>query len=147
VNDRVVFRTVCLGLAAFAAGAGPSAASVDTSPKPGGVFRLKPGFYVQKGVDCGSTPNAAIRRYDGRGISGAHTRECRARVVSRRGSRVTVDQSCIDSGAGVAPRTIERQVIDVADALTFTVRRPGHATTFRYCPTYLLPADLRGGAK
>lgn len=43
----------------------PAAASVDGSRPPSGVYSLKPGIYVQKGVDCGSPPNAAIRQYDG----------------------------------------------------------------------------------
>ena len=133
--------------ALLAAIAGPAAASVDRSPPPGGVYRLKPGIYVQKGVDCGSPPNASLRRYDGRGISGAHTRACRARILSRRGATYTVAQSCIDAGAGPAPRTTERQVVTVPDALTFTMRTRGDATTFRYCPASMLPRDLREYAR
>ena len=122
-----------------------ASASVDPSPKPGGVYRLKPGIYVQKGVACGSAPNAAIRRYDGLGISGAHSRSCRARILSRRGQRIEVSQSCIDAGAGPAPRVVERQTITVPDALTFTMRTAPNrsSTTFRYCPTYMLPAGVR----
>jgi hypothetical protein len=52
----------------------PAWASVDTSPKPGGVYKLKPGIFVAKDVDCGSPPNVALRQYDGKGISTAHTR-------------------------------------------------------------------------
>lgn len=134
-------------MAALAGIAAPAAGSVDRSPKPGGVYRLKPGIYVQRDVDCGSPPNAALRRYDGRGISGAHTRECQARVLSRRGATYTVDQSCIDAGSGPAPRTVERQVVTVPDALTFTMRTRGPATTFRYCPASMLPRDLRAYAR
>lgn len=57
-------------------------ASVDRSSKPGGIYRLKPGIYVQKGVGCGTAPNAAVRSYDGRGISDAHT-HCAAPAFSR----------------------------------------------------------------
>lgn len=135
--------TLAGAVAVAAWGAGPSVASVDTSPGPGGVYRLKPGIYVQAGTDCGSPPNAAIRRYDGRGISGAHTRACRARVLSRKGSRYAVDQSCIDAGAGPAPRVSERQIVTVTDALTFTLRTTGSGATFRYCPITMLPAGLR----
>ncbi|SFR83832.1 hypothetical protein [Sphingomonas jatrophae] len=125
----------------------PAAASVDTSPPPGGVYRLKPGIYVRQGVACGDAPNAAIRRYDGRGIADAHSRACRARVLARKGNRYTVSQSCIDAGAGPAPRVTERQTVTVADALTFAVRTRGPAATYRYCPAYMLPAGLRGAAK
>src|SRR3546814_2023425 len=49
-----------LALVALAVGM-PASASVDSSPKPGGVYRLKPGLYVQKDVACAHAPNAAIR--------------------------------------------------------------------------------------
>lgn len=135
-----------IGLVVLAS-ATTATASVDTSPKPGGVYRLKPGIYVQKGVACETAPNAAIRQYDGRGISTAHTRACRARVLSRRGNRLEVSQSCIGAGAGPAPRFTERQTVSIADALTFTLKTRGNGTTYRYCPAYMLPVGLRGTAR
>lgn len=132
---------------AVIAGAAPAVASVDRSPKPGGVYRLKPGIYVQNGVACETAPNAAIRQYDGRGISDPHSHACRARVLARKGDRYSVSQSCIDAGAGPAPRVSERQTVTVRDALTFTIQTRGPGTTYRYCPTYMLPAGLRGAAK
>lgn len=125
----------------------PANASGDASRPPSGVYPLKPGIYVQKGVDCGSPPNAAIRQYDGRAISTAHTRACVARVLSRKGKTYSVRQSCIDAGAGSAPRISERQTIEVSDALTFRLRARGPATTYRYCPAYLLPKDLRSASQ
>lgn len=107
--------------------------SVDPSPKPVGVYRLKPGIYVPKGESCRDPANAVIRQYDGRGISGAHSSACRVKILSRRGNRYVVDQSCIDAGVGPAPRSTERQ--------TITIRGP--ATTYSYCPIDQLPAGLR----
>jgi hypothetical protein len=135
--------TMIAGVAAATA----AAASVDTSPKPGGVYRLKPGIYVRKDVACKTAPNAAVRQYDGRGISSAHTRACRARILSRTGDRFEVSQSCIDAGAGPAPRFTERQTIRIADALTFTQTMRGKGSTYRYCPAYMLPAGLREAAR
>lgn len=123
--------------------AGHAVASVDTSAPPGGVYRLKPGIYVAKGSDCGAPANAAIRQYDGKGISTAHTRACKAVVRTRQGSTYTVDQSCIDAGAGPAPRVVQRQRVAVHDALTFTQTIKGNATRYGYCASYQLPADLR----
>ncbi len=122
-------------------------ASVDPSPKPRGVYRLKPGIYVQKGVSCESAPNASIRQYDGRGISNAHTHSCRVQFLSRRGHTFQISQSCIDAGTGPAARISERQTITVPDALTFTLRTRGNSTAYRYCPSYMLPASLREIAK
>ena len=124
----------------FAAGA---MASVDTSRKPGGVYVLKPGIFVAKGSSCRAPANAAIRQYDGRGISTAHTRSCVARILSRKGTTFDVSQSCIDSGAGKAPRVVERQTVSVQDALTFSLGRGRTATTYRYCSSDQLPDDLR----
>lgn len=121
----------------------PAVASVDPSSKPGGVYRLKPGIYVQKGISCASAPNAAIRQYDGRGISDPHSRSCRAQVLSRTGKRYVVTQSCIDAGAGPGRRIAERQTVTVPDALTFTIKARGPGTTYRYCPVSMLPADLK----
>ncbi|WP_288381518.1 hypothetical protein [uncultured Massilia sp.] len=125
----------------------PAWASVDTSPKPGGVYKLKPGIYVASDMDCGSPPNAAIRRYDGKGISTAHTRACRATVQSRKGKVYTVRQSCIDAGSGPAPRFTQTQKISVPDALTFSQTIRGHTTTYRYCPVYQLPKELQAYAR
>lgn len=119
-----------------------ASASVDRSPPPGGVYRLKPGIYVAKGTACGNAPNAAIRKYDGVGISGAHTHACRAKIISRRGGRYVVDQSCVDAGVGTAPRVVERQTVDIQDALTFSVATKGPKATYRYCPIYMLPKGV-----
>lgn len=123
--------------------AGQATASVDTSAPPGGVYRLKPGIYVAEGALCSAPANAAIRQYDGKGISTAHTRACKAVVRSRKGGTYTVDQSCIDAGAGPAPRFVQRQQVRVHDALTFTQTIKGNATRYGYCAPYQLPADLR----
>lgn len=118
-------------------------ASADTSPKPGGVYPLKPGIYVAKGSDCGAPANAAIRQYDGKGLSTAHTRACKAIVRSHQRGTYTVDQSCIDAGAGPAPRVVQRQKVIIDNALSFTQVIKNDRTTYQYCPVYQLPADLQ----
>lgn len=136
-----------LALALGLTAAAPGVASVDPSPRPGGVYRLKPGIYVQKGSDCASAPNAAILQYDGRGLGDAHTHACRARVLSHRGNRYDVEQFCVDAGVGPAPRVTQRQTVTVIDALTFNLRMRGPGTTYRYCPASSLPAGMAGAAK
>lgn len=138
---KIAVTALSLGMAATAL------ASADMSPKPGGVYQLKPGIYVAKGSDCGSPANAAIRQYDGKGLSTAHTRACKVTVKSRKRSTYTVDQSCIDAGAGPAPRVVQRQQVVVQDALTFTQVIRGDRTTYQYCPVYQLPKDLQKALK
>ncbi len=133
---------------AFLAAAGTAAwASVDRSPPPGGVYRLKPGLYVATSSSCEAPANAAIRRYDGKGISSAHSHSCSAKIVSRKESTYVVRQSCISAGTGPAPRFEERQVVTVRDALNFSVKTQGPTTSYRYCAAYQLPAELREYAK
>jgi hypothetical protein len=133
-----------VALAIVAAGFSSAAsAEVDRSPPPGGVYRLKPGIYVAKKTPCGDAPNAAILRYDGAGLSGAHTRACKARVLRRRASTFIVDQSCIGAGAGKAARVTDRQTVTVQDALTFAIGAGRSATSYRYCPAYMLPKGVR----
>ncbi|MCP3736152.1 hypothetical protein M9979_14850 [Sphingomonas sp. RP10(2022)] len=139
---RLIFAIVALAFAGTGA-----LASIDPSPKPGGVYRLKPGIYVAQGASCRDPANAVIRQYDGRGISGAHSRACRAKILSRRGNRFVVDQSCIDAGTGPAPRSTERQTVTVRDALTFTQATRGAPTTYLYCPIDQLPAGLRSALR
>jgi hypothetical protein len=143
IISKIATITLSLGLASGAL------ASADTSPKPGGVYPLKPGIYVAKGSDCGAPANAAIRQYDGKGLSTPHTRACKAtmRKHKRGTSSYTVDQSCIDAGAGAAPRVVQRQQIVVQDALTFTQLIKGDRTTYQYCPVYQLPIDLQKAAQ
>ncbi|MFL6710567.1 MAG: hypothetical protein ACJ8HI_20385 [Massilia sp.] len=118
-------------------------ASVDTSARPGGVYKLKPGVYVAEQSRCEDPANAAIRQYDGRGIASAHSRACTARVRKHVGQRYTVEQSCLDGGAGHGRRYVERQQVIVRDALNFSQTIAGETSNYRYCPAYQLPKDLQ----
>lgn len=134
-------------LAAALAGASTAWASVDTTPKPGDVYRLKPGIYVAQGSECASPANAAIRQYDGKGISTAHTRACTAAVQGKKGNTYTVVQTCIDAGVGPGHRVTQRQQVIVRDALSFTQVVNKSRTAYRYCPIYQLPPDLQKAAQ
>ncbi|MDR6625347.1 hypothetical protein [Caulobacter segnis] len=109
----------------------------------GGALPLKHGIFVAVDIPCGDPPNAAIRRYDGLGLSGAHTRDCRINVLEKQGGAYEIDQSCIDAGSGPAPRSSERVTVVVRDNLTFTLKRGQEGETFRYCADSLLPPGLK----
>lgn len=132
------------GLALAAAMQQAGAAPAPAKPAgPIGVYHIKPGFYVAADADCKAPANAAILQYDGRGLSGAHTRSCRASVRSHRGRTYNVEQSCIDSGSGPAPRSKERQLITVHDGASFSQSVAGRETRYRFCPAISLPHELR----
>jgi hypothetical protein len=104
---------------------------------------LQPGVYVATGSDCGAPANAGLRFYDGTGISGSATHDCRTRVIARRGDTFEVEQSCIDVPAGPGPRSSEPQTIIVHDARDFTLATADESTRFRHCPPGELPDYLR----
>lgn len=149
MSSILYVRLALFGLALGACAA--AQASVDTSPGPGGVYRLKPGIYVARDVPCDAPPNAAIRRYDARGIATAHSHACRVTIRTRirtsKGWRYTVDQSCIGTGAGPGKRWVQRQRVAVRDALTFVQTIGDQTVAYRYCPAYQLPPGLREAAR
>lgn len=130
----------------FVQGAAPPPAQEALGGAPGdlgGTLPLKHGIFVASDIACSDPPNASLRRYDGRGLSGAHTRDCRINVLEKHDGVYEIDQSCIDAGAGPAPRSSERVTVVVRDAQTFTLERGRGAETFRYCAAALLPPAIR----
>ena len=101
---------------AFAAVGGATASSDASTTGLGGTLPLKSGVYVGAETSCGSPPNAAIRIYDGVGISGSPTHASRTTVLSRVGTIHRVSQSCIDAPSGSYRRTAERQTVVVRGA-------------------------------
>jgi hypothetical protein len=116
---------------------------IEPSRDLGGALPLKHGVFVAADADCADPPNAALRRYDGEGLSGAHTHACRVKVLRHSGASYDIEQSCIDAGQGPGPRSTETATIDIQDNLTFTLRRQGGVEHFRYCAASLLPPSLR----
>ena len=116
--------------------------SEDTTPKPGGVYRLKPGIYAPTRLPCGSAPIPTLRIYDGAAIHDASTRSCRTTVRARVRDSYSVVQSCFVNGRVPRRATMERQTIVLADALSFSVGVDGRRTSYRYCPTYMLPSNI-----
>jgi hypothetical protein len=105
---------------------------------------LDKGVYVSESEGCGDPASAGLRTFDGQGFGGAHTRACRAEVVSNSGDRYTLDNSCLDAGAGPANRSTERLTVDVTSRQTFSViEKNGQAARYRLCKPSELPASLR----
>ena len=116
---------------------------IEPSRDLGGVLPLKHGIFVSADIPCSDPPNAALRRYDGDGLSGAHTHACRIKIVGQRGKYYDIEQSCIDAGQGPGPRSTEAATIEIQDNLTFTLKRGGAGEAFRYCAASELPPGLR----
>lgn len=120
----------------------PSESLAEPSSDVGGVLPLKHGYFVSNGATCEDAPNAALRRYDGKGLSGAHTRDCQIRVLSAQGKAYSVEQSCVDAGEGPAPRSSEDAIVIVESNVEFTLQRKAGQEYFQYCPASSLPPGL-----
>lgn len=126
----------------------PATPTPDTPPPPddtpagaSSVLPLTPGVYVSPGEDCARPANAGFRIYDGRGLSGSATRECRLTVVSTQGAAREIDQSCVDTYSG--QRTTTRQTIRLTGDSSFTLTEAGEASSFRLCPAGEAPSYLQ----
>jgi hypothetical protein len=118
-------------------------ASQNQSSKPGGVFQLKPGTYVERTSSCADPANAAIIFYDGKSLASSSTHACEARIIGRRGKSISVSQSCIDAGVGAAPRVVEHFEISINNAIEFSINKHAGAEVYRFCPPSQLPKSLR----
>lgn len=139
LKEKLAFTAISV----YCLTSGCALASVDNTPKPGGVLPLKPGVFVAKGQQCADPANAGIRIYDGKGIHGSATHACVAKIVKQTGKRYVVDQSCIDTPAGDGPRRVARESILIQDALTFIAGEGLKTTSFTYCPVSELPSWLK----
>lgn len=123
-------------------------------PDPGSTRRpsttalpLEPGVYVAAGEDCAAPANAGFRVYDGRGISGSATRDCRAMVRSGEGDVYRIEQSCVDTYSGDRSTTALTLRLAEDDGFTLTEEGEAQATTFRRCPAGSAPAWLEAAAR
>lgn len=104
-------------------------------------------MYVAQGTDCATPANAAIRVYDGKGISTAHTHACVATVLNQQHGRYTVTQTCTDGGEGEGQRVEQKQALVVISSQRFTQEIGTLNTHYEYCAVALLPPDLQGIAR
>lgn len=94
------------------------------------------------GTSCANPANAAFRIFDGRGLSGSTTRDCRATANSSDGNRWQVNQSCVDTYSG--QRTSQPQTLAFGTDGYFTLAEAGEsAQTYRLCPVGEVPSYLQ----
>jgi hypothetical protein len=129
MNSFFSARTLALAALCLAA----IQASQEPTPLP-----LKHGVYIQKAFACKGAPNAAIRVWDGVGFSGAHSSQCRSRIVSHKGSSVQMSTTCTARGDGsLESSTLDDEFTLSAMSKTSFVmsRRHEPGVTYRWCST------------
>lgn len=119
---------------------------IEPSSDLGGVLPLKHGFFVSGGSTCEDPPNAALLRYDGVGLNGAHSRDCQIKVLSAKDRTYRIEQTCTEAGEGPAPRTAAQSTVSIENNLEFRIERGSEVETFQYCPASRLPLGIGAGA-
>lgn len=124
---------------------GPSGTQISTEARQNatdgaaGPLGLMKGVYTS-GNDCGSIANAGLRIYDGVGLSGSATKNCRTRVVSRSGPTYRIANDC--SATYNAQRSTQTFTIRVSGSSRFTLS-DGETGTYNYCPVGQLDPVMR----
>lgn len=101
------------------------------------ILPLQVGFYVRAGAPCGSPANANLRHYDGTGLSGSATRDCRLTVLAQNGKRFQLSQDCEDTYTST--RSQSALMITILDDRSFELEGGGR---FQYCEDQDLPAAI-----
>jgi hypothetical protein len=63
-------------------------------------LQLERGTYVQEEVSCKDAPFAAVKSWDGVGLSGPHSSKCTTRVLRHHGQQFSVSTACAAIGDG-----------------------------------------------
>jgi hypothetical protein len=133
--------SIALTILALAGLSGAAIAKTGGSSLRIDVLPLKAGMYVSSGQDCRFPANAGIRWYDGKGLNGSATHDCRSKIVKRLGDAYVIDQNCIDAPSVGGPRSSERQIITVRSPRRFSLKIGRDSTEYGYCePGGHLPA-------
>ncbi|MGB3721447.1 MAG: hypothetical protein WA979_01350 [Pacificimonas sp.] len=120
-------------------GDGSSATGTQATGGGAGPLGLRTGIYTAGG-DCGSIANAGLRVYDGTGLSGSATRDCRIEILSSTGQAHDVANDCADTYDG--ERSTQTFTVTVSGSDRF-VLSDGESGTYAYCPVEELDPVMR----
>ena len=98
---------------------------------------LTPGIYVAEGESCRNPANAGWRGWDGDGLVGSSTKDCRATIVSQSGDDYRLRNRCENTYDG--SRSDETLTMTVIDQVHFTIK----GQRFASCSTGQVPASIR----
>lgn len=108
-----------------------------TSATSASEVPLTPGMDVVQGESCRNPANAGWRGWDGDGLMGSSTRNCRAKIVSQTGEDYRLRNSCENTYDG--SRSDETFIMTVADQVHFTIE----GQRFGSCSSAQVPASIR----
>lgn len=108
-----------------------------TSTTSASEVPLTPGIYVVQGESCRNPANAGWRGWNGDGLVGSSTRNCRAMILSRSGDDYRLRNSCENTYDG--SRSDETFTMTVTDQVHFTIK----GQRFASCSTAQVPSSIR----
>jgi len=93
------------------------------------------GTYVRDKYACRDAPFAALRDFDGRSFSGAHSSDCDTFILRRHGSNYTIRTTCKAEGDGTPMQPVTQlQTVQVLSSKRFVViRSTGDQAAYRLC--------------
>jgi hypothetical protein len=108
----------------------------------GSVLPIRVGIYIDESQTCADPANAGLLSYDGEGLNGAHTHDCRMVVESHQGKLLAYSQQCVDAGIGDGPITSEKGLMTIESDKRFLLHRNAGKTVFTYCDPSALPPGI-----
>lgn len=103
---------------------------------------IKPGIYVEESQSCADPANAAILSFNGVGLNGAHSRDCRLSLQSNDENAYTYSQKCVGAGTGGAVVITEHGIINVYDDQRFSLSQDGGTRLYKHCKSQSLPPEI-----
>ncbi|MGB3740399.1 MAG: hypothetical protein WA948_13740, partial [Pontixanthobacter sp.] len=97
------------------------------------------GVYTAGG-DCGSIANAGLRIYDGTGLNGSATKNCRTLVTAGSGGSYDIANDCMDTYTKRRTTQNLRLTTTAPDRFTLSM---GESGTFKHCPANTLDPAMR----
>jgi hypothetical protein len=108
----------------------------------GTVLPIRVGIYIDESQTCADPANAGLLSYDGEGLNGAHTHDCRMVVESLQGKLLVYSQQCVDAGIGDGPIISEKGLMTIESDNRFLLHRNAGTTAFTYCDPSALPPGI-----
>jgi hypothetical protein len=108
----------------------------------GSVLPITVGIYIDESQTCADPANAGLLSYDGEGLGGAHTHDCRMIIESHQGKLFGYLQQCVDAGIGDGPVITEKGLMTIESDKRFLLHRNAGKTAFTYCDPSALPPEI-----
>jgi hypothetical protein len=138
ISNSVFYRSLLTTFITLVAGCG---SCLKQAPL-GSVLPIRVGIFVNESQTCADPANAGILSYDGEGLSGAQTHDCRMLVESHQGKLFAYSQRCVGTGVGDGPIITENGFMTIESERQFLLQGKLGKTAYSYCDPSQLPPGI-----